>query len=81
MPTCDNCGSPVQDQDEIFCRECKPSLKQGRNALLEELQECQNKIDSAYWAFTRQANAKPPSMVVPEAFHRAKEIREQLGIF
>ena len=78
--TCDNCGNPRQDKDEIFCRECKPSLKTSRAALFEELQECNDKINAAYWAFTRQANAKPPSMVVPEAFTRRAEIRNLLSI-
>ncbi|MBI4291300.1 MAG: hypothetical protein HY661_07475 [Betaproteobacteria bacterium] len=26
MPTCDNCGKPIQDPDEMLCPACKPPL-------------------------------------------------------
>lgn len=44
-----------------------------------ELKECEAKIGAAYWAFTRQAQAKPPVMVVPEAYRRRSEILAQLA--
>lgn len=46
--------------------------------LREELRAVQAKIDAAYWAFTRQARAKPPSLVVPEAYRRRAEIEDLL---
>ena len=67
--TCDNCGNPVQDKDEILCRKCKPSLQRE-----QEIKDCLAKIDAAYWAFCRQARANPPSMVCPEAYTRLKEL-------
>ena len=50
-----------------------------RAALETELQACEERIDAAYWAFTRQARAKPPSLVCPEAYARRNEIRALLG--
>ena len=35
------------------------------------------KIDAAYWAFTRQARARPPSLVVPEAYRRREELETE----
>ena len=67
--SCDNCGGEVQDINEILCRKCKPSL-----AKKAEIQECRDKINEAYWYFCRCANAKPPAMVVPEAYIRLKEL-------
>ncbi len=49
-----------------------------KTELEAELKEVEAKINDAYWAFTRQANAKPPSLVVPEAYTRRKEIRDEL---
>lgn len=43
-----------------------------------ELASCEAKIDAAYWAFTRQARARPPSLVVPEAYRRRNELRAKL---
>lgn len=50
-----------------------------RAALEAELEAVNDKIDRAYWAFTRQARAKPPIMVVPEAYRRRREIEDLLG--
>lgn len=36
------------------------------------------KINNAYWAFTRQARAKPPSLVCPEAYSRRTQIDARL---
>lgn len=47
-------------------------------ALEEELREVQARIDDAYWAFTRRARAKPPSLVVPDAYRRRDEIQTRL---
>jgi len=49
-----------------------------REELLEELRKVDDIINRAYWAFTRQANAKPPCLVVPEAYERRKELKAQL---
>jgi hypothetical protein len=50
-----------------------------RAALEKELREVEDKIDAAYWKFSRQARAKPPVLVVPEAYERRNEIRALLG--
>ncbi len=49
-----------------------------RSELLRELQECEDKINNAYWTFTRCARGKPPVLVVPEAYKRRSEIMELL---
>ncbi len=41
-----------------------------RARLLAEIRAAQDDIDAAYWRFTRQARAKPPSMQVPDAYRR-----------
>lgn len=63
MNTCDNCGKSRQDDDEILCRICKPSLQ-----ITADISDARAKIQKAYWNFCRQANAKPPIMVCPEAY-------------
>lgn len=49
-----------------------------RERLERELTECEDQIDRAYWAFTRQARAKPPVLVVPDAYRRRREIKALL---
>jgi hypothetical protein len=44
-----------------------------------ELRVAEAAIDAAYWAFTRQARAKPPCLAVPWAYERRAEIREELS--
>ena len=53
-------------------------MSKEREKLLVELRDCEAKIDRAYWAFTRQSRAKPPVLVVPEAYRRRREIKDQL---
>lgn len=48
-------------------------------ALEEELRVAEAAIDAAYWAFTRQARAKPPSMVCPWAYERRTAIKAELS--
>lgn len=48
--------------------------KEEREALKAERQRCNDQIDAAYWLFTRCARAKPPCLVVPEAYKRRAEI-------
>jgi hypothetical protein len=72
---CDNCGRARQDRDETLCRSCKPVL-----ALRAELADCEAKCDAAYWRFTRQARAKPPSVAEPAAWARRTELRALLGV-
>ena len=48
-------------------------------ALEIELRAAEAEIDAAYWAFTRQARAKPPSLVCPKAYERRKAIKEVLS--
>lgn len=48
-------------------------------ALEAELRDAEAEIDRAYWAFTRQARAKPPSLVCPKAYERRKAIKEVLS--
>jgi len=49
-------------------------------ALKAELAKCEAEINAAYWAFTRQARAKPPCLVVPEAYRRRNEIQALLRV-
>lgn len=35
-------------------------------------------IDAAYWAFTRRARAKPPSVAVPQAYAERNRLRQML---
>jgi hypothetical protein len=44
-----------------------------------ELRAAEAAIDAAYWAFTRQARAKPPCLVVPWAYERRAAIRAVLS--
>jgi hypothetical protein len=46
--------------------------------LRAELAKAEAEIDAAYWRFTRQARAKPPSLVCPAAYRRRNEIRAEL---
>lgn len=46
--------------------------------LEEELRSVTDRIDAAYQAFVFQARAKPPSLVVPEAYARRSEIQAEL---
>jgi len=73
--TCDNCGKDRQDANEILCRKCKPIL-----ALWAEYRECLNEIEHLYWAFTRQARAKPPIVANPKVHARCFELEEILNI-
>jgi hypothetical protein len=47
-------------------------------ALRAELARVEAEIDAAYWAFTRQARAKPPALAVPHAYARRAEIQRLL---
>jgi len=47
--------------------------------LRAELLAEEARIDAAYWAFTRQARAKPPVLAVPDAYRRRAEIRDELN--
>jgi len=47
--------------------------------LRAELRAADDEIDRAYWAFTRQARAKPPSLVCPRAYTRRAEIKAELS--
>ncbi len=38
--------------------------------LLALVEEQRARINDAYWCFTRQARAKPPGMVVPDAYKK-----------
>lgn len=49
-----------------------------RQQLEAELRQVEETINIAYWNFTRQKRAKPPVLVVPEAYTRRKEIQEIL---
>lgn len=54
------------------------TLEERQAALQAERQHVKDVIDRAYWAFTRQARAKPPSMVVPEAFAQLQRMNDEL---
>lgn len=43
-----------------------------------ELRVVEDKINNAYWTYTRTARGKPPCLVVPEAYARRRELNEML---
>jgi hypothetical protein len=43
-----------------------------------ELERVDAQIDAAYWAFTRQARAKPPVLAVPAAYERRAQLHAML---
>lgn len=47
-------------------------------AISHALDLVQARIDDAYWRFTRQAKAKPPSLVVPDAYRERALLRGRL---
>lgn len=47
-------------------------------AIAHALDRAQARIDDAYWRFTRQAKAKPPSLVVSEAYRERTLLRARL---
>lgn len=51
-----------------------------RAEIVAELARHNAAIDAAYWAFTRQARAKPPAVVVPEAYAERDRLEELLAI-
>ena len=50
-----------------------------RRELEDELRCLNAEIDAAYWRFTRQARALPPSLAVPQAYERRREVEAQLS--
>lgn len=44
-----------------------------------ELKDINDKIDALYWAFTRQARAKPPVVVRPDLYRRREIVERELG--
>lgn len=61
--SCDNCGNDIQDEGEMLCRKCKPSLQKK-----SDLRKAWDEIDAAYWRFCRCARAAPPSMAAKNAW-------------
>lgn len=62
---------------------CEAALRAAlASACIPELAEAHKaasaKIDAAYWAFTRQANAKPPSVAVPGAYRLRTMIDDEV---
>ena len=50
-----------------------------REQLLADLEQQENRIARAQWAFIHQARAKPAVLVVPDAFERRKAINARLA--
>lgn len=48
-------------------------------ALEAERQQVHDKITNLYWAFSRQARAKPPCVVAPHLYSRRRELDEQIA--
>lgn len=48
-------------------------------ALRVERAQLTDTINAAYWRFTRCARAKPPSLVVPEAYARRAEVDREIA--
>jgi len=75
LSTCDNCGRSIQDADEILCRSCKPSLQTRADIAAKQAE-----IDSAYWRFSRGANAKPPARELYVELNALKDkLRKEQG--
>lgn len=55
------------------------ALTDARRALLAERETLRATIDAAYWRFTRQARALPPSMQCPDAYARLQEVNDLLS--
>lgn len=49
-------------------------------SLRAELLEVEAKINALYWAFTRQARAKPPCVVAPELYTRRRELNDEIRV-
>lgn len=49
-----------------------------RAAIERELEEVRDAINALYWTFTRTARGKPPCLVRPELYARAKVLAAQL---
>jgi hypothetical protein len=47
-------------------------------AIAHALDLAQARIDDAYWRFTRQARAKPPCLVVPDAYEARTILQKRL---
>jgi hypothetical protein len=84
---CDRCGRDTE-QDEYLCPACKASgIGEGDHRLHELviadlrqiIAEQDAIIEVAYWNFTRQARAKPPVMVVPEAYAKRRAAHQELA--
>lgn len=54
------------------------ALRELRAGVVAELALHKDAIDAAYMAFTRQARAKPPSMVVPGAYEARARLEKLL---
>lgn len=48
-------------------------------AITDALEHAQARIDDAYWHFTRCAGARPPSLVVPEAYAERARLQPRLA--
>lgn len=51
-----------------------------RDDLEAEARSCQERIDRAYWSFSRTMRGKPPILVVPDAYQRLREIKALLPL-
>lgn len=73
----------VQDSTPVVIH-CPASRLPGddtrRQELLAARKEVQATIDAAYWRFTRQARALPPSLQCPEAYSRRAAIDMALAL-
>jgi len=49
-----------------------------RDDLARELCALNGEIDAAYWHFTRCARALPPTLAVPAAYARRREVQARL---
>jgi hypothetical protein len=49
------------------------------SAIRERLKVVKAGIDAAYWAFTRQARAKPPVLAVPHLYAERREFEAELA--
>lgn len=49
-----------------------------REKLMEEWRVQDDRIQAAYWAFCHQKRAKPPIMVVPDAYKKRHALEQRM---
>jgi hypothetical protein len=80
------CAKVEIEPDVYLCPACK-AVGEGDHGLHDRviadlrqiIAEQDEIIEGAYWNFSRQARAKPPVLVVPEAYAKRRAARRELA--